>query len=306
MKYDANGQPLSDSVESEEWHKRYDGGYGQGRRWPDEIGEPDDPLDKLYVENLYADHLTPGDTLGFPIYNSRKEIPEPTEGRSNAVYITDQAEVQRGLYHWNGSGYEIVQGAPGPEGPEGPMGPRGTPIDWDKGTSRRDGDGSKTQFSIPHNLNIEPTFINVEPLTDDASVDFWTSKNENEVLIEYSSPPADGNGNLAWEWAAFGEQISVGTSGSSDSQFTTTRVSSNYSAQNHEAVFADASSSSLNITLPSPESGVKTYVKVIDATNDVSVVTPGSGKIDGKTSVTISKKYVSHIYSTNGADYYIL
>lgn len=301
MKYDANGQPLTDSVESEEWHKRYDGGYGEGRRWPDEIGEPDDPLDKLYVENLYADHLTPGETLGFPIYNSRKEVPDPEGGRSNVVYITDQAEVQRGLYHWNGSKYEIVQGAPGPEGPEGPMGPRGTPIDWDKGTSRRDGDGAKTQFTIPHDLGIEPTFVNVEPLTDDASVDHWVSTDDTQITIQYSSAPTDGNGNLAWFWAVFGEQISVGTS-----EFTTTKVSGNYSAQNLEAVFADASASSLTITLPSPKSGIKIHVKVINSSNDVIVETPGSETIDGQSSVILSQQFASQTYSTNGSDYYIL
>lgn len=70
------------------------------------------------------------------------------------------------------------------------------------GESTRSGDGSTTTFYIPHNLEVDPAWVNVEAQSIDASADRQVRHTSTNIIIEYSAAPASGSGNLEWEWAA--------------------------------------------------------------------------------------------------------
>lgn len=90
-----------------------------------------------------------------------------------------------------------------------------------------------------------------------------------------------------------------------DSYILTT-VTSDYTASDNEIVLADASGGALTVTLPGPESDVRSVVKKIDASNNVTVATPGSETIDGQSSLTLSSQYTSREITSDGTNYFII
>jgi len=70
------------------------------------------------------------------------------------------------------------------------------------GTATFSGDGSTTQFSIPHGLVSTPTKVQVTPLTEDAAGDFYVTADATNIYINYLSPPASGADNVKVSWSA--------------------------------------------------------------------------------------------------------
>lgn len=86
----------------------------------------------------------------------------------------------------------------------------------------------------------------------------------------------------------------------------TVTVSSDHTATNYERVLADASSNAVSVTLPAPSTALNVTVKAIDATNDVTVATPGSETIDGDAQRAITEQYVALTLTSDGSNYYIV
>jgi hypothetical protein len=83
-------------------------------------------------------------------------------------------------------------------------------------------------------------------------------------------------------------------------------VTSDTTASPQEIILADASSAALTVTLPSPESAATVVVKKIDASNTVTIATPGSETIDGSSSVTLSNQYDVEEITSDGTNYFLL
>lgn len=70
----------------------------------------------------------------------------------------------------------------------------------------------------------------------------------------------------------------------------------------------DASSASVTMNLPAPNDELNiATIKKTDATgNAVSVATPGSGTIDGNSSLSITSQYTAREIVDDGTDYFIV
>lgn len=92
--------------------------------------------------------------------------------------------------------------------------------------------------------------------------------------------------------------------------FSVSTKSSNYTITTSDTVIlADATSGSINITLPtaSGASSYRFFVKKIDtSTNTVTILRQGSDTIDGGTSALIQVAYVSVTVVSNGSNWYVI
>ncbi len=71
------------------------------------------------------------------------------------------------------------------------------------GLSTATGDGTTTQFTIPHGLAIEPSKVTVIPTTDAAAANFYVTKDATNIYINYlTAPPSSTTANLGWLWTA--------------------------------------------------------------------------------------------------------
>ena len=70
------------------------------------------------------------------------------------------------------------------------------------GVATFSGDGSTTQFAIPHGLVSEPTGVYVTPLSADAAGDFYVTKDSTYIYVNYLSPPPSGTDNVVLSWRA--------------------------------------------------------------------------------------------------------
>ena len=70
------------------------------------------------------------------------------------------------------------------------------------GTATFSGDGSTTQFSIAHGLVSEPSKVQVTPMTEDAARDFYVTKDDTNIYVNYLSPPPSGSDNVKLSWYA--------------------------------------------------------------------------------------------------------
>ena len=64
------------------------------------------------------------------------------------------------------------------------------------------GDGSTTQFLIPHNLPKKPETYSVVPLTPDADAPRTVSADGTNIIITFDTAPASGTDNLKFAWYA--------------------------------------------------------------------------------------------------------
>jgi len=71
-----------------------------------------------------------------------------------------------------------------------------------KGINTQSGDGTTTQFTIPHGLVSEPSNVIVIPASADASGDYYITKDDTNIYINYISAPPAGTDNLSWYWKA--------------------------------------------------------------------------------------------------------
>lgn len=72
-----------------------------------------------------------------------------------------------------------------------------------------DGDGSKTQFQIPHGLSSRPSSWQVTPNSDEASLISNVSADANNLIVNFDSAPPAGSQNLKFTWEAIEDQSST-------------------------------------------------------------------------------------------------
>ena len=70
------------------------------------------------------------------------------------------------------------------------------------GTATFSGDGSTTQFTIPHGLVAEPSKVQVTPMSADAAGDFYVTKDATNIYVNYKTAPASGTDNVVLSWYA--------------------------------------------------------------------------------------------------------
>lgn len=72
-----------------------------------------------------------------------------------------------------------------------------TAVKVDKGEHTATGDGTTTDFTIPHNLGSLPDIACVMPSSSDAAAPFYVSITPNEIHVIYNTAPATG-ASLSW------------------------------------------------------------------------------------------------------------
>jgi len=70
------------------------------------------------------------------------------------------------------------------------------------GTATFSGDGSKTQFAIPHGLVKAPNRVSVTPLTPDAAGDHYVTWDDQNIYVNYLTAPPSGTDNVKLAWMA--------------------------------------------------------------------------------------------------------
>ncbi len=72
------------------------------------------------------------------------------------------------------------------------------------GTATFSGDGTKTQFTIPHGLIDEPRDggVHVFPASADADGDYYITKDATNIYVNYNTAPASGTSNVVLWWEA--------------------------------------------------------------------------------------------------------
>jgi hypothetical protein len=86
-------------------------------------------------------------------------------------------------------------------------------------------------------------------------------------------------------------------------------VTANTTATKNDRLFlVDTTAGGIVITLPNPTglSGKQFAVKKLTAAHTVTVDTTGTAKIDGADTHTINSQWGSHIFETDGVDYFII
>lgn len=78
-----------------------------------------------------------------------------------------------------------------------------------------------------------------------------------------------------------------------------------YTASNYDMVLANASGGDFNVTLPAAATDVHVDAKLVSATGNVTLLTPGSETIDGHDNMTISTQYASRTVVANSSEYFI-
>jgi hypothetical protein len=66
------------------------------------------------------------------------------------------------------------------------------------------GDGSQTSFTVAHNMDEVPVWVQIQPMSKDATSDAWVSVDESSITINYITAPPSGTDNLQWGWYAKG------------------------------------------------------------------------------------------------------
>jgi len=71
-----------------------------------------------------------------------------------------------------------------------------------KGVATFSGDGSTTQFKIPHKLATTPSKVLVMPGSKDASGSFYVTADSQYIYVNYSTAPPSGTNNVVLYWYA--------------------------------------------------------------------------------------------------------
>jgi hypothetical protein len=86
-------------------------------------------------------------------------------------------------------------------------------------------------------------------------------------------------------------------------------VTANTTATKDDRLFlCDTTAGGITVTLPDPTglSGKQFAVKKLTASHTITVDTTGTAKIDGGDTHTINQHWASHIFETDGVDYFII
>jgi hypothetical protein len=70
------------------------------------------------------------------------------------------------------------------------------------GSATFSGDGTTTQFSIPHNLVSAPTKVIVTPASRDAAGQFYVTADSTYIYVNYLTAPPSGTNNVVLYWYA--------------------------------------------------------------------------------------------------------
>ena len=70
------------------------------------------------------------------------------------------------------------------------------------GTATFSGDGSTTQFTIPHELAKAPTNVVLEPMTADASKPHYVTWDDSYIYVHFLEAPPAGVDNVKFSWIA--------------------------------------------------------------------------------------------------------
>lgn len=119
---------------------------------------------------------------------------------------------------------------------------------------------------------------------------------------------AGGTGSVAMQLAEGGTIRGKLNLHGGVSHIPTTITSSYTVALSDHAIFADASSGSLTVTVPaaSASTGSEFHVKKIDSTgNIVTLEMTGTDTLDDVSSVNISDQYESYLMKSNGSNWYV-
>jgi len=80
-----------------------------------------------------------------------------------------------------------------------------------------------------------------------------------------------------------------------------------YTASDGDIVLADASSTTITVTLPSPSSGDIVSIKKTDSSSNAVIIdTPGAETIDGQANLSINSQYSARTIVSDGSDYFII
>jgi len=130
----------------------------------------------------------------------------------------------------------------------------------------------------------------------DVNPDFLTNKlieGDNVTLTK-----KNGNGNEVLEIES--------TASGSGTDFNQTTKTSDYTASDKDSVWADASSNTVIVTLPSPSQNTRVRVIAVDATNTVTMARNGSEKINGDTSDITMSQDESLTVESDGTNWWII
>lgn len=175
------------------------------------------------------------------------------------------------------------------------------------------GDGEVRTF--PQNgyyeISINPPVNRDVPLADtdpgDATV---TTLSVKEVIVEDSGTtpvdPGEVRQNAGDVEVFSGGAVRNLSNIGAEFELDVTTVTTDHTAADNEVVLVDASGGAVTVTLPAPSAGEEVIVKAIDATNGITIATPGSQTIDGQSSLTLSTQYVARSLASDGSDYFIL
>jgi len=138
----------------------------------------------------------------------------------------------------------------------------------------------------------------------DVSVDESEFSLSASNISDVSADSVSGAHHSKTTQAKAGDGLSK--SGDTLAEQNVTSVSSNTTAAAQDVVLADASGSSLTVTLPSPSTDVDVVVKKTDSSgNAVTIATPGGQTIDGQSSIGITAQYASRTVVSDGNNYFI-
>ena len=70
------------------------------------------------------------------------------------------------------------------------------------GVATFSGDGTTTQFTIPHGLVTTPSKVRVTPRSADAAGDFYITVDATNIYVNYITAPPSGTDNVVLEWEA--------------------------------------------------------------------------------------------------------
>jgi hypothetical protein len=149
-----------------------------------------------------------------------------------------------------------------------------------------------SQLTLPSGVNIVTSTSSFATLGNVTLTSFkmGTSTTAGYILT------TDASGNGTWQAA----NVTLRTA---------TKTTSYTVSSSDTAIFADATSGNVTITLPlaSGLSGYRFYIKRVDnSANSVTITRTSTDTIDGQTSFTLDQQYTSFGVISNGSTWYIL
>jgi len=130
-------------------------------------------------------------------------------------------------------------------------------------------------------------------------------------MIPDSPSTGDFGSSVGYLWCQSGPNILTEWDGNNRryiQALTPISISSDYNAKQGDTIIADASSSSITVTLPDPSNTRRhIIVKKVDSSGNAITINPyNTETIDGSSSYTLTSQYQYVILTTDGSDWYII